>query len=347
MRNIVMAGTILVASVMFGAYSDVASAKAASSTTETASAESNAPAAKGKSRAKVKKHITHAKKSPATKPRKSRKIHAAALDSGTGPLRLESSAAMVFDESEAKPLYAKNPTSTQSIASITKLMTAMVVLDGNLPMDEKVTVENEDVDTLRRSSSRLAVGTTLSREEMLRLALMSSENRAAAALARTYPGGLPAFVAAMNRKAVSLGMAHTRFVDSTGLHSENVSTAEDLVKMVKAGYGYEAIREYTTTAAYDVPVGNSRRNLEFKNTNALVRSKSKEWDIGLSKTGFINEAGRCLVMHVNIASKPLIIVLLDSWGKYTRIGDANRIKKWVENSRNGSVARMLQASNGV
>ena len=345
MRKILMAGTMLAASMALVAYSNASLAKAASAATETISATAPEATVNRKHKSAAKKRAVLADKSKAAKRHKSKKMHAAKADTGTGPLKLESSAALVFDEDAAVPLYSKNSTSMQSIASITKLMTAMVVLDAQLPMDDKITVEYADVDTLRNSSSRLAVGTTLSRGEMLRLALMSSENRAASALARTYPGGLVAFVDAMNRKAVALGMQRTRFVDSSGLHSENVSTAEDLVKMVKAGYGYEVIREFTTTAAYDVEVNGSRRNLAFKNTNALV--KSKEWDIGLSKTGYITEAGRCLVMHANIASKQVIIVLLDSWGKYTRIGDANRIKKWVENANHGRVARVIQASNGV
>ena len=274
-----------------------------------------------------------------------KKHRALARDDGTGPLKVSSSAAMVFDELDEKLLYAKNSTVTAPIASITKLMTAMVVLDAQLPMEEKIFIEDSDVDNLRNSSSRLAVGTELSRGELLRLALMSSENRAAAALARSYPGSTPAFVAAMNAKAAALGMTHSRFVDSTGLHSENVSTAEELVKMVKAGYAYGVIREYTTTASHDVEIAGHRRSVEFRNTNVLVRNK--EWDIGLSKTGFINEAGRCLVMQVQIASRSVIIVLLDSLGKYTRISDANRIKKWVENGRGRRVAQAENPRRGV
>ena len=274
-----------------------------------------------------------------------KKHRAQARDDGTGPLKVSSSAALVFDEQDEKLLFAKNSTVTSPIASITKLMTAMVVLDAQLPMEENIVIDDSDVDTLRNSSSRLAVGTELSRGELLRLALMSSENRAAAALARTYPGSTPAFVAAMNAKAAALGMKQSRFVDSTGLHSENVSTAEDLVKMVKAGTGYDRIREFTTTASHDVDIPGRRHSVEFRNTNVLVRNK--EWDIGLSKTGFINEAGRCLVMQVQIASRSVIIVLLDSFGKYTRIGDATRIKKWVENSRGRRVAQATDSSRGV
>lgn len=259
--------------------------------------------------------------------------------SKNGELRLASSAALVLDQEDGHALYAKRAGAVSPIASITKLMTAMVVLDAKLPMDEKITVEPADVDTLRGSSSRLAVGSELPRSEMLRLALMSSENRAAAALARSYPGSTSAFVGAMNRKAIELGMLSSHFVDSTGLHSENVSTPEDLAKMVKAGTQYDLIREFTTTASAEVDIPGRRRSLEFRNTNSLVRKG--DWDIGLSKTGFINEAGRCLVMQVTIASRPIIIVLLDSAGKYTRIADAQRIKRWVETriGRTGRVAR--------
>ncbi|MEN6585870.1 MAG: D-alanyl-D-alanine endopeptidase [Sulfuricella sp.] len=247
-----------------------------------------------------------------------------------GPLKLASSVAMIVDQSSGTTIYSHNATNQAPIASITKLMTAMVLLDAKLNMAEPITVAEDDVDSLRNSGSRLHVGTTLSRQEMLQIALMASENRAAHAVARTYPGGTASFVAAMNRKAAELGMSHSHFVDPTGLHSENVSTAEDLVKMVKAGHDYEQIRAMTTTEAYDV-VQNNGRLTPYKNTNALVKSPS--WDIGLSKTGFINEAGRCLVMQAKIASRPVIIVLLDSWGKYTRIADANRVKKWLEASR--------------
>lgn len=247
-----------------------------------------------------------------------------------GRLHLGSAVAMIVDQQSGEILYSRNATNPAPIASITKVMTAMVVLDAGLSLDEPITISESDIDWLKGSSSRLQVGTTLTRLETLHLALMSSENRAAAALARTYPGGSAQFVAAMNRKAAELGMHHSHFVDSTGLHSENVSTAEDLVKMVKAGHRYETIRALSTTEAYDV-VNDNGHLTPFKNTNALVKSPS--WNIGLSKTGYINEAGRCLVMQAQIASRPVIIVLLDSLGKYTRIADANRIKKWLESSR--------------
>lgn len=247
-----------------------------------------------------------------------------------GQLRLASSKALIVNQNTGETLYAKSTDVPTPIASVTKLMTAMVMLDQHLPMDEVLTVSDADVDTLKNTSSRLRVGTQLSRRDMLQLALMSSENRAASAMARTTPLGLPAFVAAMNAKAIQLGMTRTHFVDPTGLNSENVSTAEDLVKMVKAAYQYPEIREVTTTPEYNVAINGYRRPLEFHNTNILVRNGS--WDIGLSKTGYINEAGRCLVMQAQIADQPLIIVLLDSLGKFTRIGDAQRIRKWMESS---------------
>jgi len=245
-------------------------------------------------------------------------------------LRLASSKALIINQNTGEVLYAKSTDVPTPIASVTKLMTAMVVLDAHQPLDEAITISDAEVDTLKGTSSRLRVGTTLARGEMLQLALMASENRAAAALGNNYPGGRAAFVAAMNAKAAVLGMTRSRFVDGTGLNSENVSTAEDLAKMVKAAYQYPEIRQVTTTAQYEVPVHGLRQPVEFHNTNILVRNS--DWEIGLSKTGFINEAGRCLVMQAKIAEQPLIIVLLDSWGKFTRIGDAQRIRKWIESS---------------
>lgn len=252
------------------------------------------------------------------------------FDAPSGELRLASSKALIVNQNTGETIYAKSTNTPTPIASVTKLMTAMVMLDQHLPMDELISVGEGDVDLLKGTSSRLRVGTTLPRQDMLQLALMSSENRAASALARTSPIGMTAFVAAMNRKAVELGMTNSRFVDPTGLNSENVSTAEDLVKMVKAAYQYPEIRAASTSTEREISVAGSRRPQEFRNTNILVRNGS--WDIGLSKTGYINEAGRCLVMQAQIADQPLIIVLLDSWGKYTRIGDAQRIRKWIESS---------------
>jgi D-alanyl-D-alanine endopeptidase (penicillin-binding protein 7) len=242
-------------------------------------------------------------------------------------LKVRSHVALVFDQQTQRPLYNKHGQVVVPIASITKLMTAMVVLDAHLPMDQEITVDEDHLNKIKRAKSRLRVGMTLTRGEMLRLALMASENRAALALARSYPGGMPALVAAMNAKARALGMENTQFFEPTGLDSDNVSTAQDLVKMVAAAGRYTLIHQYTTTASLSVDNLNGR-TMRFGNTNPLVRNAS--WDIGLSKTGFINEAGQCLVMQATINHRPVIIVLLDSWGKRTRVGDANRIRKWME-----------------
>ncbi|MEE8617882.1 MAG: D-alanyl-D-alanine endopeptidase [Nitrosomonadaceae bacterium] len=243
-------------------------------------------------------------------------------------LNLRSHSAFVFDTQQGRVIYRKKADSIMPIASITKLMTAMVVLDAKLSMTEKITIKLADVDRIKNTRSRLSVGSSLTRKEMLRLALMSSENRAAAALGRTYPGGTKIFVVAMNNKAFELGMGNSLFVESTGLSSANVSTARDLAKMVEAAYSYEIIRKFTTTAAHAVKLPHQKRSLLYKNSNSLVRRGT--WDIGVSKTGFLKAAGRCLVMQVQIIGKPIIIVLLDSWGKNTRYGDVNRIKKWME-----------------
>jgi len=242
-------------------------------------------------------------------------------------LKLRSNIALIFDEQSQLPIYAKNSRSVAPIASITKLMTAMVVLDAMLPLDEEVSVEKADLDRIKGTRSRLQVGMTFTRNELLKLALMASENRAASALARSYPGGKQALVAAMNAKAIVLGMQDTKFLDPTGLNTGNVSTAQDLVKMVSAARNYPLIHRYTTSASHSVD-GFGGREMRFSNTNPLVRNVS--WDIGLSKTGYISEAGLCLVMEATIDERPMIIVLLDSWGKHTRVGDANRIKRWIE-----------------
>ena len=246
----------------------------------------------------------------------------------TAGLVVQSASALVMDQATGEVLFEKNPGAVLPIASITKLMTAMVALDAQPNLQEDLLVSEEDVDSLKGTHSRLKVGVALPREDMLRLALMSSENRAASALSRHYQGGREAFIAAMNRKAQELGLHETRFEDPTGLTASNVSSARDLVKMVAAAHTYPLIREFTTTTEYKVAL--SGRPQMFRNTNSLVRSSA--WDIGLSKTGYINEAGKCLVMQAWLNKKPTIIVLLDSWGKMTRIGDAIRIKRWVESA---------------
>ncbi len=239
---------------------------------------------------------------------------------------LASSVALVQDVASGEQILSKNSAAVLPIASITKLMTALVVLDQGLDLAQRIVVSSEDADHLKGTHSRLSAGTVLSRDELLLIALMASENRAAAALARTSPGGSPAFIAAMNEKAQQLGMRDTRYVDPTGLNSANVSSARDLAKLVIAAYNYPLIREYTTRESGAVT--SLGRTLAYRNTNALVRSP--DWNIQLSKTGFISEAGRCLVMHLRLASKEVVVVLLDSWGKHSRTYDAMRIRKWLE-----------------
>jgi D-alanyl-D-alanine endopeptidase (penicillin-binding protein 7) len=246
-----------------------------------------------------------------------------------GGLNLKSNSALVLDQTGQRVLYAKNVDWVVPIASITKLMTALVVLDSGLPLDELIKITHDDRDGLKGTRSRLSVGMSVSRDDLLRLALMASENRAAAALTRAYPGGTAAFVAAMNRKAAELGMWRSRFVDGTGLSHGNVSNAQDLARLVGAAHRHPLIREYTTDTEHTVQLPRGR-TMRFTNSNRLVRNAG--WDIGLSKTGYISEAGRCLVMQAQIAETPVVIVLLDSWGQMTRIGDANRIKKWMEST---------------
>ena len=262
---------------------------------------------------------------------KTRAVKASALKAeltAEGEPNLASSAVMVFDPQTGRTLYSKNADEAHPIASITKLMTAMIVLDSKLDLEEPIALSNDDIDTLKGTKSKLPLGTHFRRDDLLRIALVASDNRAASALGRSYPGGLPAFVDAMNAKAKALGLTQTTFVDSSGLNPGNVSSPQDLAKLVSAASSYPLIREYSTTPALDVTLPNSKRKIGFVNTNALVRAS--DWQIGLSKTGYINEAGKCLVMHAMIANQPIVIVLLDSWGKLTRIGDANRIRKWLE-----------------
>jgi D-alanyl-D-alanine endopeptidase (penicillin-binding protein 7) len=254
----------------------------------------------------------------------------APADLNASRLELRSSSLLVLTENRANVLVARNAEAVRPIASITKLMAAMVVLDGRLPMQQAVRIGDADIDRLKGTHSRLAVGTALPRLEMLRLALMASENRAASSLANSYPGGVKAFVAAMNAKARALGMTRTRFVDATGLSQHNVSTASDLARMVQAAYRYPQIREFTTTARHLVRTRKGAAPLEFRNSNRLVQTGNREWRIAISKTGYTAEAGRCLVMHAKIGRQPVILVLLNSWGKLTPVGDANRIRRWME-----------------
>jgi D-alanyl-D-alanine endopeptidase (penicillin-binding protein 7) len=252
---------------------------------------------------------------------------------GDGGVDVESGAALVVD-SAGQVIYSKNPDEVLPIASITKLMTALVVLDAGLPLDETITITEDDKDHLRNTHSRLQVGSQLTRRELLHVALMSSENRAAAALGRTHPAGKAAFVQLMNAKARLLGMRSTQFADSTGLDGNNVSTARDLVKLAHAASAHPLIREFTTTAESEVEPGTRRTPMLYRNSNRLVRGGN--WDIQLSKTGYLNEAGRCLVMQAEVAGRPLVFVFLSGPGRLTPMGDANRIRVWLENgSRTG------------
>jgi D-alanyl-D-alanine endopeptidase (penicillin-binding protein 7) len=250
----------------------------------------------------------------------------AGLHSTGDALDLKSSVALVIDQDTREVLFSKNDHAVLPIASLTKLMTGLLVSEAHLPSDELITITQDDVDTEKMSGSRLRVGTTLSRGELLHLALMSSENRAAHALGRTYPGGLATFVSVMNAKAKMLGMKDTSYVEPTGLSSRNQSSAQDLALLVNAAYADATVRELSTSPEHQVEVGN--RILQFNTTNRLV--KSPDWDIGVQKTGYISEAGQCLVMQAKIAGRKLIMVFLDSAGKLSRIGDAERVRRWVE-----------------
>ena len=243
-----------------------------------------------------------------------------------GDPNLRSASAIVLD-SNGDVIFSKDTNTVRSIASITKLMTAMVVLDAQLDLDEKLTITKADRDLIRLTGSRLDAGAKLTRRELLLLALMSSENRAATALGRTYPGGMEKFVAQMNRKAKSLGMSNSRFADPAGLRTENLSTANDLATMLAAAKGYPLITQATTTLREEVRPYSRRGPLNYVNTNRLL--KNSKWDIELSKTGYINEAGRCLVMQANIEGEPISIVLLNSFGKLTPFGDSNRLRQWM------------------
>ena len=250
----------------------------------------------------------------------------AGLHRTSDPLDLRSSVAYVLDQDSSEVLFEKNSTVALPIASITKLMTGLVVVQAHQDLDEVLTITDADVDKLKFSSSRLPVGTRMTRGNLLHIALMSSENRAAAALGRNYPGGIGAFVAAMNAKARELGMNDTRYVDSSGLSSQNVSSARDLAKLAVVAHQEPLLRQYSTDPSYVVQA--SGRPMNFHTTNYLV--SMPDWNIGLQKTGFINEAGRCLVMQAMIQGRNVIMVFLDSKGKQSRTADAGRMRKWLE-----------------
>ncbi|MES2104838.1 MAG: D-alanyl-D-alanine endopeptidase [Pseudomonadota bacterium] len=250
----------------------------------------------------------------------------AGLNHGTDALDLKSNVAYVVDQASSQVLFEKNSEVSLPIASITKLMTSLVVVEANQDMNEMIEVTNEDIDKEKGTGSRLKIGAKLSRADMLHIALMSSENRAASALGRNYPGGLPAFVAAMNTKAAQLGMSDTHYVDSSGLSPHNVASARDLAKLVNAAYQQPVIRQYSTDSKYVVEPGG--RPLQYSTSNHLVANPG--WEIGLQKTGYIAEAGRCLVMQAMIEGRAIVMVFLDSKGKYSRQADAGRIRKWLE-----------------
>ncbi len=250
----------------------------------------------------------------------------AGLNLTRDPLELNSSVALVLDQQTNEVLFEKNANVALPIASITKLMTSLVVVEAQQNLEEILTVTEEDVDREKFSHSRLRVGSQLSRANMLHIALMSSENRAASALGRHYPGGIRAFVTAMNAKARELGMNSSHFADSTGLNSANVSSARDLAKLVVAAYRHPLIRQYSTDSRYVVDPGG--RALQYRNSNGLI--ENPDWEIGLQKTGYISEAGRCLVMQVHVTGRPVVMIFLDSKSKQSRLADASRIRKWLE-----------------
>lgn len=306
-------------------------------TVKSAKSAKSAKTAKNSKDTKTTKNAKNTKNTKTTKNIviKSRKANVAKVNkmpfeqySADGSLNFRSDSVLVLNQNNGKVVMEKNSRKVVPIASISKLMTAMVVLDAKLPMNGVVSIDENDIDHRKKTSSRLPIGTRMTRETAMLLALMSSENRAANTLGRHYPGGLSAFVRDMNKKAKSLGMYNTRFVEPTGLSNQNVSTAQDLAKMVAAATKYPKIRQFTTTAEATLDLNGKLK--EYRNSNSLVRGG--DWDIGVSKTGYISEAGRCLVMQAALANEPFIIVLLDSNTTAMRAADANSIKNWVENS---------------
>jgi serine-type D-Ala-D-Ala endopeptidase (penicillin-binding protein 7) len=338
--------SIVLLSAAFVSGMTLASASATAATSEIAAAPvkaDNAPVAKP--RAAVKRTKTASKHKARKTSRKTKRRHGRharvyapaipsvghtmGLQAERDLLSLKSSVALVLDQESNEILFEKNPHAVLPIASLTKLMTAIVVIDAKQPMDELLEISVEDSNYEKRVSSRLRPGTKLTREDMLVLALMASENRAASALGRHFPGGLPAFMDAMNAKARALGMNDTRYVDPAGLSQHNVSSAIDLAKLVDVAYDNPTIRDFSTLSEHTVQVG--RRKLQFHSTNALVR-RPKDWQIGLQKTGFTNEAGRCLVMQAAVQGRNVVMVFLDSAGKLTRFADANRVRHWIESA---------------
>lgn len=289
-------------------------------------------------RAKTARSERHDRSVQSVRPIRASFGQMAGLHATADALGLHSSVALVVDQNTNEVLFSKNDNAVLPIASLTKLMTGLVIAEANLPMDEKIQITQADVDTEKGSSSRLAVGTVLSRGDLMHLALMSSENRAAHALGRTFPGGMGVFVNRMNQRAVALGMSDTRYVEPTGLSSLNQSSASDLAVLTAKAYNQPMLRELSTSHGREVSVG--RRTLQYNNTNRLV--KNPDWDIGLQKTGYISEAGRCLVMQAQVAGRSLIMVFLDSAGKFSRLGDAERVRKWLEQtaSRHSGAAKL-------
>ena len=282
-----------------------------------------AVAAKSAKYAKVSRPAARAKARAAPRPSFGQ---IAGLQHTQDELELKSNVALVIDQDTNEVLVSKNDMAVLPIASLTKLMTGLILTEAALPMDQPITISQEDVDTEKGSRSRLKVGTVLSRSELLQLALMSSENRAAHALGRSFPGGIAQFVRLMNEKAAAIGMRDTRYVEPTGLSSRNQSSAHDLALLVRAAHEQPMLREMSTSPGQMVDVG--ARTLRFNNTNRLV--SNPDWEIGLQKTGYISEAGRCLVMQTKVAGRKLIMVFLDSAGRLSRLGDAERVRRWVE-----------------
>jgi len=280
-------------------------------------------------------------KKATTAPAKKKTRKSTPAKQASGKPEVKSSSLLVMNEDDASILLSKNADVAVPIASITKLMTALVVLDAKQSLDEELTVTKDDRSLDRGTASRLAVGTTLSRGDLMHLALMSSENRAAHALGRNYPGGIDSFLEAMNAKAKAIGMTRANFADPTGLSNENVASPADLAKLVMAASRNSTIRSYSTDTEHEVVVG--KHKVEFRNTNNLVRNK--DWDIVVQKTGYTEAAGRCLVMKTVVNDHPVVIVLLNSFGKYTRVADAARIRRWIETSRTQSAVRSAMASS--